>query len=296
MYSTLVPVVAPIFICAGLGWAWARLGRPFDTSVVTTLATHIGTPCLVFASLVRISVPAGALIEMGLATLAALACFAAIGGLALRAAGLPLTTYLSPVVFGNTGNMALPLCLFAFGAAGLELAIVFFSVSVIVLMTLGMWLVSGSPSPMSALKTPLPYGALAAVAFLATGSDPPEWLYNTTKLLGQMTIPLMLITLGVALARMKVSRLGRSALLSALRLGGGFAIGLGLASALDLEGVTRSVFIVQCAMPVAVFNYLFAHLHRRAPEEVAGAVVMSTAISFATLPLLMAYVLGAAAP
>jgi len=296
MYATLVPVVAPIFICAGLGWLWVRLGRPFDTGVVTTLATHIGTPCLVFSSLVRISVPPEALVEMGLATLAALACFAAIGAITLRAMKLPLTTYLSPVVFGNTGNMALPLCLFAFGAAGLELAIVFFSTSVIVLMTLGVWLVSGSASPLPVLRMPLPYGALAAVAFLATGSEPPDWLYNTTDLLGQITIPLMLITLGVALARMKVTRLGRSVLISALRLAGGLVVGVALAAALGLEGVTRGVFIVQCAMPVAVFNFLFAHLHRRAPEEIAGAIVVSTAVSFVTLPLLMAYVLNAAAP
>ena len=53
----------------------------------------------------------------------------------------------------------------------------------------------------------------------------------------------------------------------------------------------RGVLIVQSSMPVAVFNCLFAQRNQRAPEEVAGLVVISTALSFVTLPLLLWYVL-----
>jgi predicted permease len=101
----------------------------------------------------------------------------------------------------------------------------------------------------------------------------------------------MLITLGISLARLKVASVPRSLALSALRLVMGFAIGLALAAALGLDGATRGVLIVQLSMPVAVFNYLFAQRYKTAPEEVAGMVVMSTALSFASLPLLLWFVL-----
>ncbi len=209
---------------------------------------------------------------------------------------MPKPGYLPSLMFANTGNMGLPLCLFAFGQAGLELAVVYFSISVIIFMTFGVWLVSGSPSPAPALKTPLPYAVTVAAAFLLAETEPPRWVTNTTGLLGDMTIPLMLVTLGVSLARMQVVRLGRSVVLALLRLGLGLGVGLALAEAFALDGMARGVFIIQCAMPVAVFNYLFAHLYRRAPDEIAGAIVLSTLVSFVTLPFLLGYVVTLEAP
>ena len=49
----------------------------------------------------------------------------------------------------------------------------------------------------------------------------------------------------------------------------------------------RGVLIIQSGMPVAVFNYLFSAVYNRAPGEVAGMVLLSTLISFASLPLLL---------
>jgi malate permease and related proteins len=51
--------------------------------------------------------------------------------------------------------------------------------------------------------------------------------------------------------------------------------------------VTRGVVVLESAMPVAVFNYLWAVRYDTAPEEVAGMVLGSTVLSFATLPLLL---------
>lgn len=292
MVATLVPIIAPIFICAGLGWAWARLGRPFDHYAVSVLATYIGAPCLVFSSLVGLSVEGAALADMAFAAVASLAVFALIGAVVLRVARLELAAYLSPLVFANVGNMGLPLCLFAFGEAGLELGVVYFAVSAVGMLVLGVWLVSGEPSPAAALRTPLPYAVAVALAFRVADAPPPGWLLNTTGLLGDMTIPLMLITLGVSLARMRVVRFARAAALAVLRLVMGVAVGLVLAAAFGLDGVARGVFLIQCAMPPAVFNYLFAQIYRRKPEEVASVIVLSTLIAFLALPLFMRYVVG----
>ena len=119
----------------------------------------------------------------------------------------------------------------------------------------------------------------------------PAWLANSTRLLGDLTIPLMLLTLGVSLARLKVTEWKHSLAFSVVRVVGGFAIGLLVAEAFALEGVERGVLILQSSMPVAVFNYLLALRYQREPGEVAGMVLLSTVLAFMLLPFIVAYVL-----
>ncbi len=119
----------------------------------------------------------------------------------------------------------------------------------------------------------------------------PGWVFNTLELLGGFAIPLMLITLGVSLAGLRAKRLPRSLGLSVLRLGMGFLVGVGVAEILGFEGVARGALIIECAMPVAVFNYLYAQLHDNNPEDVAGTVLVSTGLAFLTLPALLWFVL-----
>jgi hypothetical protein len=135
------------------------------------------------------------------------------------------------------------------------------------------------------------WAALIAVTLLWLGVTPPKWVVDTTGLLGGMAIPLQLIALGCSLGQLRIASLPRGLALSLLRLGLGLAIGLAIAEAFALDGLVRSVVILQSAMPVAVSNYLFAVIYKREPAEVAGMVLLSTAIAFVTLPLLLLYLL-----
>ena len=291
MISALVAALVPIFVCAGLGFGWSRLGRAYDTDLVTSLILNIGTPCLVFSTLTGLDVSLTGVARMAGAAALALVSFAVIGALVLRAARLPFHTYLPALTFGNSGNMGLPVCLFAFGETGLALAIAFFSVGSISNFTFGLWLSSGTMSPAALARTPMIYAVAISVVFMSVGIEVPPWLANTTRLIGGLTIPLMLLTLGVTLAGLRVTALWRTIALSILRLTMGFSVGYGLATALGFEGVARGVLIVECAMPVAVFNFLFAQRYDRTPSEVAGMVLISTVMAFAMLPLVLALVL-----
>lgn len=291
MLGELLAIVAPVYLCAALGFGWVRLGRRYDTELVTDLIMNVGAPCLVFSSLVAVSLDGEALTEMLGATLLALVAFAAIGALVLRLAGLRHDTYLGPMMYMNAGNMGLPVCLFAFGEVGLALGVVFFATVTITHFTFGQWVWSGTASPGFLLRQPLAYSAAAAAAVLASGVAVPGWLIDTTRLLGGFTIPLMQLTLGVSLAELSLGRIPRGLALSLMRIGMGVVVGAGVAALLGLEGVARGVFIVDCAMPVAVFNYMMAQRHGRSPSEVAGLVMLSTLLSFVTVPLLLAWLL-----
>ena len=287
----LFAIIAPVFLCTALGWAWVRAGRAYDRELITILIADIGAPCLVFSRLVALEVEPEAMAEMAVAAGISVAIFAVAGIAILRLARLPLHTFLCPLMFGNQGNMGLPVCLFAFGEEGLALAIAYFSVTATLQFTAGISIWSGHLSLRELARTPLIYAVALAVAVLVSGASVPAWIWNTTEILGGFAIPLMLVTLGAALAELRVARIGRSVALALCRLGIGFGVGVALAAALDLSGVARGVLVLQCAMPAAVFNYLFAQRYGRAPEEVASIVVLSTLLAFAGLPLLLGFLL-----
>ncbi|HEY8578247.1 MAG TPA: AEC family transporter, partial [Beijerinckiaceae bacterium] len=107
------------------------------------------------------------------------------------------------------------------------------------------------------------------------------------QLLGSITVPLMLLSLGHALASLKFASFGRSSVFAAARLLGGFGIGWLVATGLGLEGAARGVVVIQSAMPSAVLNYLFAARYGNDPQEVAGVVVLSTLMSIVALPVFL---------
>jgi len=287
MLSQLFNIIAPVAIAAAVGFFWKRTGREYDVGMISALVTNIGTPCLVFSTLVHVTIAREAFYEMALATMVTLSSFLILAAVLLTVTGTDRRTFLPSMIFANVGNMGLPLCLFAFGPDGLALAVTYFAIHLTLLFTVGEMLSAGSLSIVRLMKQPFIYAAGAALVFLLGEIPVPLWIANTTKLLGDFTIPLMLITLGISLAGLKIGGMKRSVLLALLRLAMGFAVGVTTAHVFGLEGISRGVLIVQSTMPVAVFNYLFAVRNGNSPEEVAGVIVISTAVSFATLPALM---------
>ena len=291
MYEILLNIIAPVVVTAGIGFFWAKTGRAFHTETITTLVTNVGSPMLIFSTLVKLDMTLGAFLEFAVfAALSALS-FCLIGFVILRICQLDIRNYLPGLMFPNTGNMGLPLCFFAFGEAGLALAIAVFTVFSTLQFTFGVWLSSGASSPAQLLRTPLLYGVVIGLGLKAFSLIPPLWVLNTTELIGSLTIPLMLFALGVSLASLSVNHIRLATGLSFLRLIMGFTIGYTLSTFFGLEGVERGVLILECSMPVAVFNYLFSLRYQRAHTHVAGMVVISTLLSFVTLPALLLYLL-----
>lgn len=289
--ADIASVIAPIFVIAGIGFAWGRSGRGFDTNMVGALTINLGVPCLIFSTLTKLQVSPEAFGHMAGAFTLAVAGSMAVGAVILRAMKLDVAGFLPTVVFANNGNMGLPLCLFAFGDAGLALGICAFVISSVGNFTIGIGLVSGRLTLRDILKNPYVYVIAAALVFMVTGARPPRWVANTTEIVGGMSIPLMLVALGVSLSRLKVQSLGRSVILALVRIATGFLMGLGLSWALGFEGAARGVLILQCSMPTAVINYIIAARYERHAGEVAGVIVTSTLIVFAALPLLLLVVM-----
>lgn len=291
MILELFGIVAPTFLCAAIGFLWIRLGMAYDRAMITDLVMNVGAPCLVFTQIVGLEGDTGEFARICGISILAMSLNAVVASVFLKLRGLALSGYLAPLVFGNTGNMGMPLCLFALGEEGLALGLAFFVTHSFAQFTIGVGIWTGEFSLREPLTNPLALAVFAAFAVLWTGVKPPEFLVDTTSLLGDFTIPLMLITLGVSIAELRVAAFPRTFQLAVVRLVMGASVGVFLAWGFSLEGLSRSVVIIQCAMPVAVFNYLMAQRYERNPEEVASLVVLSTLLAFALLPAWLAFAL-----
>lgn len=291
LLQQLAAIILPVLVVPAIGFIWARSGNTFDNRFVTQLVTNIGTPALAADALTRIRVDTGALVEMAGLTALCFAGFIVLGLIVLKIMRLPNHSYLPALIFPNTGNMGLPLALFAFGNEGLAFAVVFFAISITSQFTIGMSLASGSFSFIRLARMPLIYAIIFALVVLSFGWQLPAYVSNTLQLLGGLTIPLMLLALGVSLAQLRVTRLPRNLLLSVVRLGGGALIGFSVGHFVGASDLATGVLMIQSTMPVAVFNYLFAQYYSREPADVASMVVITTALSFVTLPVLLYFIL-----
>lgn len=290
IFVTVLQIVAPVFLLALVGFTWVRLGFEYRMQFVTRLTMTISVPCLIFTALMKTEIDRSALLAVFWASCAAYGLVTIIFFVVLKFARQNIRTYLAPLIFGNTGNLGLPLALFAFGEIGLGYAVVIFAIMAVYSFTFGIWLVAGSGSLMRVVKEPILGATLLGAVFMYQGWKTPLWATNTLELIGQMAIPLMLITLGVALARLTAGRVGRSVALSLLKA----AVCAGAAwlagTYFELQPIPLAVLIVQVSTPVAVTSYLLAEKYGADSEQVAGLVVASTLLSVITLPLILGFV------
>ena len=291
MIVEILAVITPIFFAASLGFLWSYQKQPYNAQFVSKLVMNIGCPCLILSTITQADIPLAGFGQISLVTATGLFIFAAINRLLILAFKDDYRTYMSSLTFANTGNMGVPICLFAFGADALALSLTVFMVTSMFHFSFGVSWASGQHPFKTLLKTPVFYAAIIAAFMVILQLKLPKPAFNMLSLVGDMAIPLMLFSLGVSLHSLKVNDLGRSGIYAVARLSIGFAVGLLLCRIYQLEGLIAGIVIIQSSMPSAVFNYLIAVTYKRDPEKVAAVVVLSTALSFLTLPILLWFVM-----
>ena len=288
---TVFQIVAPVFILAAIGFTWVKIGWSYEIEFVTRLAMTLSVPALIFVALMKANISADTLANLFLSSLIAYLFLALIFWIIGKIFKLKMATYWAPLIFGNTGNLGLPLAMFAFGEVGLGYAVVVFAVMAIGSFSIGVWMVSGGGSINKVFKEPMVWATLLGALFLIQGWQTPKWATNTLELLGQMAIPLMLITLGVALARLKINLISRAIILSILKLCVSVGVAWIIGIYFELNDIAFAVLVMQIATPVAVTSYLLAQKYGADANEVAGLVIASTALSVFALPVLLGILL-----
>ena len=291
IFFTVLEVVTPVFLLAAIGYFWVKLGFEYRVEFVTRLAMTLAVPALVFTSLTQNTINPKFLTEMIIVVCMAYAVVSVLALIFTFIFKLDLRTFLMPLISGNTGNLGLPLCFLAFGKDGLGYAVIVFAFTSIVAFTFGLWVVSGTRSFKQPLKEPLVPATILGLLFMFYGWEIPKILTNSLNLISQMAIPLMLITLGVAVARLKTQLAFKTLGISISKIMIGTIAGITVGYQFSIPYEAFAVLIIQMSMPVAVTSYLLAEKYGANSEEVAGLVVVSTFLTTFTTPVILSVLL-----
>ena len=291
IFFTVLEVVTPVFLLAAIGYFWVKLGFEYRVEFVTRLAMTLAVPALVFTSLTQNTINPKFLTEMIIVVCMAYAVVSVLALIFTFIFKLDLRTFLMPLISGNTGNLGLPLCFLAFGKDGLGYAVIVFAFTSIVAFTFGLWVVSGTRSFKQPLKEPLVPATILGLLFMFYGWETPKILTNSLNLISQMAIPLMLITLGVAVARLKTQLAFKTLGISISKIMIGTITGITVGYQFSIPYEAFAVLIIQMSMPVAVTSYLLAEKYGANSEAVAGLVVISTFLTTFTTPVVLSVLL-----
>ena len=289
LYIKLIDVILPVFFVIGIGYYLGKKDPNFNTDFITTLAGNVGTPAMIFYTITSTGVTLETFIEYFIYALIIIGGFAIIGIIVLTLMKKDVVSELPPLILPNTGNMGIPICLFAYGTEGLGIASAIASVIILLHFTLGVLLAKKSFS-LKILITNMPiYGIIAAVLVLYFDWEVPGFVVNTTFLLTYATIFLVLMSLGIALTKLKVVLWLNASVLSGIRIVIGPVIGFSLIKYLNLSGLAAGVLLIQSAMPSAILTYLVGSMYseKRVVDSIASVIVTSTLMSFATIPIVV---------
>ncbi len=287
MLFELISVTSPIFIITAIGYLWVITDQPFDAETITLLVLRIGTPCLVFSSLTSLDLDLTQFWQMAVSAALAVAIAGALGIVCLAALRLPANAFLPLLMLPNSGNIGLPVVLLTFGERGLALGVSYFFMIALMQFTLGPAITAGELHVRHLINQPLIYAVALVLIVFSTGIRVPVMVAETTRMLGSIVIPSMLLLLGTALARLKVVDLRRAAALSVTRLVIGAVVGLIVVNIVGLTGTSAGVAFLMAVMPSAVVNHIFAQRYAARPADVAGTIVTSTILTILLLPVLV---------
>ena len=292
IYIKIFEVIFPVFFVIGIGYYLGKKNPKFDTNFITNFAGNIGTPAMIFYTVTTTGITLDIFISYFIYAIIMIAGFAVIGLILLFFLKKDLSMELPPLILPNTGNMGVPICLFAYGTQGLGVASAVASVIILFHFTLGVFLAKKKFSFDILIKSPPVYAIIISVIFLYFKINTPIFLENTTFLLTYATIFLVLMSLGIALTRFKFS-LKNSIIMSLCRVLLGPIIAYIIIYYFKLSGLAAGVLLIQSAMPSAILNYLVGSMYspKKVVDSIASTIVISTLMSFISIPVVVFFAL-----
>ena len=294
IYIKLFEVLFPVFFVVGIGYYLGKNNPKIDTTFITNFAANVGTPAMIIYALTSTGLSFDIFKNYFWYYLIAMIIFTFIGVFFLFFLKTrDIIRELPPFVMPNTGNMGLPICLFAYGSQGLGVAAAISALIILSHFTLGVFLADRRFDINVILKNPPFYAIIISLIFLYFKIEIPIFVENTTFLLMYATIFLILMSLGIALTRFKVFSFRKALISSIGRVVLGPIVGFLIIKYFNLSGFAAGVLLIQCSMPSAVLNYLIASIYspKKIVDSVASTIVVSTVMSFFTIPIIVFFAL-----
>ena len=204
LIAKLFEVLFPVFLTIGIGYWYGKKDPKFNTKFITTFAGNFGLPAIIFYSLTTTNISIELFLRFSYYITLYVLIFSIIGLIILKILNKDIYRLLPPLILPNTGNMGMPLCLFAYGKIGLAIATAITAMILVFHFSINILLASKKFSIKPLLKCNPVYALLISLIFVYNEIPAPKFLENATFLIGYSTIFLVLMSLGVALSKLKV--------------------------------------------------------------------------------------------
>ena len=290
MLLRIVAIIFPIFAIVAVGYAYARVKKP-NMAFANQLNMDVFVPALVFATLAGKPFDLASYQPLALGALAVVLGSGLLAWPLARLMKVEAKTFVPPMMFNNSGNMGLPLAVLAFGEAALPAAVVLFLVENLLHFSLGIYILDHHARLTNLWRMPVVLAALAGLGVSVSGIELWPPLLTAIRMLGEISIPLLLFSLGVRLtdANFHTWRIGVAG--AAARPLIGMAIAWGAARLLGLDARNSAMLLIFGALPPAVLNYVFAERYRQEPEKVASIVMIGNVAALLFISRALALVL-----
>jgi len=291
LFFIILNVILPIILVVLIGFFWNVYNKDFNPQAIIKLVANIGLPALIYESITKSNLTLNIYLVIFLSAVLVLFLGFIFGYVFVKILKLPSTKIVTPLMHPNSGNMGLPLCLLAFGNEGLALAAAFASIIMVSHFTVNTAISSGNFSIKNIFLSPALIALTTSMLILFYKIPIPKFLDNVAHILSGITIPLVLLSLGISLGKINIKSIQRGLSLGIYKLIAGPLIGLIVVYLLQLEGLTAKVVILQSSMPSAILTYLIASQNKAYENEIGSSVFFSTIFSAISLPIVLYFIL-----
>ncbi|MEH6624909.1 MAG: AEC family transporter [Motiliproteus sp.] len=282
--------VFPLFVIVLCGYLYGRY-KHSDINFANQANMNLFVPALIFHSLASQAFPISQYQELALGAFIVVIGSGIIILPIVKLLGINVRTFLPPMMFSNTGNLGIPLLVLAFGEQALPAAVILFVVENTLHMSVGVFMLDRHSHPMSLLKMPMIMATIAGMIWSTAELPLPQAVALPIQMLGQISIPLMLFTLGIRIVQVGFGDWKEGVLGAILCPLSGVVIALSCQPWLALSDEQFAMLLVFSALPPAVLNYMMAERYNQEPHRVASIVLIGNMGSLLIIPIVLAFAL-----
>ena len=279
--------VIPVLTVVIIGYIYGRWRRP-DMSMINKLCMELLVPILIFSVLAGKNVQLEEYVTLALGVACVILGCGLITWLLCLLLKIEPKTFVPPMMFTNTGNLAFPLVLLAFGQDAMPAIVIVFIVSQFLHFSLGFYILDSEAKIINPISAPTVLATMAGIMVALTPMELNETILIPLDFLANTGVTLVLFALGIRMNSvstrdLKIAVLGAiwCPLVSLL-------IAFLLKPLLNLNPIQWSVFLLFAALPPAVLCFMLAEQYKQEPTRVASIVLIGNIAAIVWIPLALA--------
>jgi len=291
----LIKVLLPIFLIFLTGYIGQKVFSLHIKSISTT-ALYLMTPPLIFKSFYTAKLDSTYLniVLYSVLLLTLLLLFIKLAAYLRGYNSSQTSSLILSSAFMNNGNFGAPVILFAYGQTAFQYSIVIMILHTILMSTVGLYFAAKGnfnvkESLYSVLKMPIMHALILGLVWQYFKLPMPENIYSAISMVGDASIPLIMLVLGMQLAEIKLINIKWDINIAGIvtRLLISPAIAYGITLVLPIEPLLAKTMIILAAMPSAVIMVMYAIQYDNNPELVSSITLLSTLLSLVSLSVLL---------